>query len=40
VGLEGQLNLLQPSFTILSYHEVFHVPRWSGSAFARAGVVF
>jgi len=40
VGVEGQLNLFQPKFEILSYHEVFRVPRLSGTAFARAGVVF
>jgi len=40
VGVEGQLNLLQPKFEILSYHEVFRVPRLSGTAFVRAGVVF
>ena len=40
VGLEGQLNLLRPSFEILHYYEVFQVSPASGSAFARAGVVF
>jgi len=43
VGLEGQLNLLRPSFDvveILNYHEVFRVPLLSASAFARAGVAF
>jgi len=40
VGLEGQLNLLRPSFEILHYYEVFQVSRVSGSAFARAGVDF
>jgi hypothetical protein len=40
VGIEGQLNLIRPSFEILSYREVFHVPLLSGSALARAGVVF
>lgn len=40
VGLEGQLNLIRRSFEILNYHEVFRTPLLSGSAFARAGVVF
>jgi hypothetical protein len=40
LGLEAQFNLLRPSFEILHYYEVFQVPRLSGSAFARAGVVF
>ncbi|HET7541125.1 MAG TPA: hypothetical protein VFK05_14710 [Polyangiaceae bacterium] len=40
VGLEGQLNLVQPSFEILSYDEVFHVPWGSGSALVHAGVIF
>jgi len=40
VGLEGQLNLLRPSFEILHYDEVFEVFPVSGSAFARAGVFF
>lgn len=40
VGLEGQLNLIRPSFEILKYDEVFRVPTLSGSALARAGVVF
>ncbi|HKO47450.1 MAG TPA: hypothetical protein VJV79_06990 [Polyangiaceae bacterium] len=40
VGLEGQLNLIRPSFEIRNYNEVFHVPLVSGSALARAGVVF
>lgn len=43
VGVEGQLNVLRPSFDvveILNYHEVFRVPLLSGSAFAHAGVVF
>ncbi len=40
VGLEGQLNLIRPSFEIRSYNEVFHVPLLSGSALARAGVIF
>jgi hypothetical protein len=40
LGLEGQLNLIRPSFEILSYNEVFRVPLWSGTALARAGVVF
>jgi len=40
VGVEGQLNLIRPSFEILKYNEVFHVPPLSGSALARAGVVF
>jgi len=40
VGLEGQLNLLRPTFEILSYHEVFQVPLFSGSALVHAGVVF
>jgi hypothetical protein len=40
LGLEGQFNLLRPSFEILHYYEVFQVSRVSGSAFARAGVVF
>jgi len=40
LGLEGQLNLIRPSFEIRSYDEVFQVPIVSGSALARAGVVF
>ena len=40
VGIEGQLNLIRRSFEILNYREVFQVPLLSGSAFARAGVVF
>ena len=40
VGVEGQLNLLRPSFEILNYDEVFQVSHVSGSGFARAGVVF
>ena len=40
VGLEGQLNLIRPNFEILNYDEVFQVPLVSGSALARAGVVF
>jgi len=40
VGLEGQLNLIRRSFEILNYHEVFRTSLLSGSAFARAGVVF
>lgn len=40
LGLEGQLNLIRPTFEILSYHEVFRVSPVSGSAFAHAGVVF
>jgi hypothetical protein len=40
VGLEGQLNLIRPSFEIRSYNEVFQVPLLSGTALARAGVVF
>jgi len=40
VGVEGQLNLIRPSFEILKYDEVFRVPTLSGSALARAGVVF
>lgn len=40
VGLEGQLNLIRPTFEILSYNEVFQVPLLSGSAFVHAGVVF
>ena len=40
LGLEGQLNLIQPTFKILPDYEVFQVPLVSGSGFARAGVVF
>jgi hypothetical protein len=40
VGLEGQLNLIRPSFEIRNYDEVFQVPLLSGTALARAGVVF
>jgi len=40
LGLEGQLNLIQPTFKILPDYEAFQVPLLSGSAFARAGVVF
>ena len=40
VGLEGQVNLIRPSFEILSYDEVFQVSRFGGSALAHAGVVF
>ena len=40
VGLEGQLNLIRPSFEIVNYDEVFQVPIASGSALAAAGVVF
>lgn len=40
VALEGQLNLIRPTFEILSYNEVFQVSPLSGSALARAGVVF
>lgn len=40
VGLEGQLNLIRPTFEILSYDEVFQVSPVSGSALAHAGVVF
>ena len=40
VGLEGQLNLIRPTFEILSHDEVFQVSPVSGSASAHAGVVF
>jgi hypothetical protein len=40
VGAEGQLNLLGAHFEILHYGPVFQVPTVSGSAFARAGVVW
>ena len=40
VGLEGQLNLIRPTFEILSHDEVFQVSNVSGSALAHAGVVF
>ena len=40
VGLEGQLNLIRPTFEILSHDEVFQVSPLSGSASAHAGVVF
>jgi hypothetical protein len=40
LGLEGQLNLIRPSFEILNYDEVFRVSPVSGSAVARAGIVF
>jgi hypothetical protein len=40
LGLEGQLNLIQPNFEIRNYDEVFYVPAVSGSALAGAGVVF
>ncbi len=40
LGAEAQLNLLRPSFEILHYDSVFRVPVVSGSAFARAGVVW
>ncbi|HYQ04145.1 MAG TPA: hypothetical protein VER96_35985 [Polyangiaceae bacterium] len=40
VGLEGQLNLIRPTFEILSHNNVFQVYPLSGSAFAHVGVVF
>lgn len=40
VGLEGQINLIRPTFEILSYNEVFQVSPLSGSAFLHAGVAF
>ena len=40
LGAEGQLNLLRSSFQIRNYGAVFQVPWVSGSAFARAGVVW
>jgi len=40
VGLEGQINLIRPTFEILSYDEVFQVFPVSGSALLHAGVVF
>jgi len=40
VALEGQLNLIRPTFEIRSYNEVFQVPLLSGSALVHGGVVF